>query len=108
MELARRREHFRRAIDLNPSYAIAHHWFGEFLILMTRFDEGMAELKEAERLDPLSLSIEAELARALYRARRYDESIAQPSELSNSTRTSATPTPLSPMTTSKRKCTPKP
>jgi DNA-binding winged helix-turn-helix (wHTH) protein/TolB-like protein/tetratricopeptide (TPR) repeat protein len=69
--------HFRRAIQLNPSYAIAHHWFGEFLVLMGRFDEGMAELKEAERLDPLSLSIEADFARGLYRARRYDEAIAQ-------------------------------
>lgn len=69
--------HFRRAIQLNPSYAIAHHWFGEFLVLMGRFDEGMAELKEAERLDPLSLSIEADFARGLYRARRYDESITQ-------------------------------
>lgn len=69
--------HFRRAIQLNPSYAIAHHWFGEFLVLMGRFDEGIAELKEAARLDPLSLSIEADFARGLYCARRYDESITQ-------------------------------
>ena len=62
--------HFRRAIQLNPSYAIAHHWFGEFLVLMGRFDEGIAELKAAQRLDPLSLSIEADLARGFYRARR--------------------------------------
>lgn len=69
--------HFRRAIQLSPSYAIAHHWFGEFLVLVGRFDEGIAELREAERLDPLSLSIQADLARGLYRARRYDDSIAQ-------------------------------
>lgn len=46
-------------------------------MLLGRFDEGIAELKEAERLDPLSLSIEADFARGLYRARRYDESITR-------------------------------
>jgi DNA-binding winged helix-turn-helix (wHTH) protein/TolB-like protein/Tfp pilus assembly protein PilF len=69
--------HFRRAIQLNPSYALAHHWFGEFLVLSGRFEEGLKELGEAARLDPLSLAIQSDLARSFYRARRYDESITQ-------------------------------
>jgi TolB-like protein/Flp pilus assembly protein TadD len=69
--------HFRRALELNPNYSIGQHWFGECLALMGRFDEGLARLHEAERLDPLSLSIKNDLGRALYRARRYDEAIAQ-------------------------------
>lgn len=69
--------HFRRAIEINPNYALAHHWFGEFLGLTARFDEGLAELKEAERLDPLSLAVKDDIARTLYRARRYDEAIEQ-------------------------------
>lgn len=69
--------HFRRAIEVNPSYALAHHWYGEFLGLMGRFDEGLAELKEAERLDPLSLALKDDVGRLLYRARRYDEAIEQ-------------------------------
>jgi hypothetical protein len=40
---------------------------------MGRVDEGLAELKEAERLDPLSLAIKDDLGRVFYRARRYDE-----------------------------------
>jgi tetratricopeptide (TPR) repeat protein len=68
--------HFRRALQLNPNYALAHHWFGEFLVLRGRSDEGLAELRRAESLDPLSLPIKNDLARALYRARRYDEAIA--------------------------------
>jgi tetratricopeptide (TPR) repeat protein len=67
--------HFRRAVQLNPSYALAHHWFGEFLVLRGRPDEGLAELRQAESLEPLSLPIKNDLARALYRTRHYDEAI---------------------------------
>ena len=70
-------QHFRRALQLNPSYALAHHWFGEFLVLRGRADEGLAELRQAESLDPLSLPIKNDLARALYRTRHYDEAIAK-------------------------------
>jgi DNA-binding winged helix-turn-helix (wHTH) protein/TolB-like protein/Tfp pilus assembly protein PilF len=68
-------KHFRRAIELNPNYALAHHWFGEFLGLRGRFDEGIAELNKASALDPLSLSIKSDLGRIYYRARNYDEAI---------------------------------
>ena len=65
--------HFRRAIQINPNYASGHHWFGEFLGLMGKFDEGLDELRAAERLDPLSQPIKSDIARILYRARRFDE-----------------------------------
>ncbi|MEP7338424.1 MAG: winged helix-turn-helix domain-containing protein [Acidobacteriota bacterium] len=73
--------HFRRALQLNPTYSIAQHWFGESLVLMGRYDEGLARLREAERLDPLSMPIKADIGRALYRARRYDEAIARSRQL---------------------------
>jgi len=73
--------HFRRALQLNPTYSIAHHWFGESLALMGRYEEGLARLREAERLDPLSMPIKADIGRALYRARRYDEALAQSRQL---------------------------
>lgn len=69
--------HFRRALQLNPAYALAHHWFGEFLVLRGRPDEGLAQLKQAESLEPLSLPIKNDLARGLYRTRHYDEAIAK-------------------------------
>ena len=48
---------FKRAIELNPNYATAHHWYGEFLLDMGRIDEGTAEIRRAQELDPLSLII---------------------------------------------------
>ncbi len=69
--------HFRRALQLDPNYALAHHWFGEFLVLRGRPDEGLAQLRQAESLDPLSMPIKNDLARALYRTRHYDEAIAE-------------------------------
>ncbi len=45
---------FRRAIELNPSYATTHQWFGETLYFRSRFDESIKELKRAAELDPLS------------------------------------------------------
>lgn len=70
-------KHFRRAIELNDSYPTAHHWFGEFLALLGRFDEGLNELRRAEQIDPFSLAIKIDIGEALYRTRRYDEAEAQ-------------------------------
>lgn len=68
---------YRRAIQLNPNYATAHHWYGEFLGLQGRFDESFHEFEQARRLDPLSLIIAADHGAVLYFARQYDGSIAQ-------------------------------
>ena len=68
---------YKRALALNPGYATAHHWYAWHLIVMGRNDEGIAELKKAESLDPLSLIISADLADALSIAHRYDESVQQ-------------------------------
>src|ERR1700691_5717513 len=68
---------FRRAIELNPGYATAHHWYAWHLSLLGRFDEAIAEMKRAQNLDPLSLIINADLAELLGLAHSYDESIRQ-------------------------------
>jgi TolB-like protein/DNA-binding winged helix-turn-helix (wHTH) protein/Tfp pilus assembly protein PilF len=68
---------FRRAIELDPGYANAHHWYAWHLSLLGRFDEAIAEMRKAENLDPLSLIINADVAELLVIAHRYDESIAQ-------------------------------
>jgi TolB-like protein/DNA-binding winged helix-turn-helix (wHTH) protein/Flp pilus assembly protein TadD len=68
---------FRRAIELNPGYATAHHWYAWHLALVNRFDEAIAEMRKAENLDPLSLIINADLAELLALAHSYDESIQQ-------------------------------
>jgi TolB-like protein/DNA-binding winged helix-turn-helix (wHTH) protein/Flp pilus assembly protein TadD len=68
---------FRRAIELNPGYATAHHWYAWHLSLLGRYDEAIAEMRKAENLDPLSLIINADLAEILLLAHSYDESIRQ-------------------------------
>jgi len=66
---------FQRAIDLNPGYATAHHWYAWHLALLRRYDEAIAEMRKAAALDPLSLVITADLAELLALAHSYDESI---------------------------------
>jgi TolB-like protein/DNA-binding winged helix-turn-helix (wHTH) protein/Flp pilus assembly protein TadD len=68
---------FRRAIELAPDYATAHHWYAWHLSLLGRNDEAIAEMRKAESLDPLSLIINSNLAELLLLARSYDESIQQ-------------------------------
>ena len=68
---------FQRAIELNPGYATAHHWYAWHLSLLGRYDEAIAEMKKAENLDPLSLIINADLAELLMLAHAYDQSIQQ-------------------------------
>ena len=45
---------YRRAIDLNPNYATAHHWYSLMLTAVGRGDEAMAEIERAQQADPLS------------------------------------------------------
>ena len=48
---------FKRAIELNPNYPTAHHWYSRFLWGLGRMDEAWAEINRASVLDPLSLVI---------------------------------------------------
>ncbi len=68
---------YRRAIELNPGYATAHHWYALLLARLGRHDEALREIEEAQKLDPLSLTINASVGLVLYFARRYDAGIAQ-------------------------------
>ena len=68
---------YKRALALNPGYATAHHWYAWHLIVTGRNSDGIAELKRAESLDPLSLIISADLADALCIAHMYEESVRQ-------------------------------
>jgi tetratricopeptide (TPR) repeat protein len=69
---------FRRAIELNPNYATAHHWYGEEVLPATgRFAEALAELKRAEELDPLSRAIGTTHGYVLYLLRENDAAIVQ-------------------------------
>jgi TolB-like protein/DNA-binding winged helix-turn-helix (wHTH) protein/Flp pilus assembly protein TadD len=68
---------FRRAIELNPGYATAHHWYAWHLSEIGRNTEAIAEMRKAEHLDPLSLIISADMAEILLVAHLNDEAIEQ-------------------------------
>jgi tetratricopeptide (TPR) repeat protein len=66
---------YRRALALNPSYAVAHSGYADYLSKMGRREESIAEARRARELDPISPSSNTGLGRILYRARRYDDSV---------------------------------
>jgi serine/threonine-protein kinase len=67
---------YRRAIALNPAYAVAHHWYGGFLSGMGRHDEALREAEVARSLDPLSRIVQTWVGLRYYFARQHDSAIA--------------------------------
>ncbi|MCI0391746.1 MAG: tetratricopeptide repeat protein [Acidobacteria bacterium] len=70
-------EGFKRALKLNPNYATAHQWYGEFLGNMGRSDESLLERKKAKALDPLSPIITSELGLSYFETRQYDQAVEE-------------------------------
>ncbi|HKB67507.1 MAG TPA: protein kinase [Pyrinomonadaceae bacterium] len=68
---------YRRAIELNPKYATAHHWYATQLLLQGRLDQALQEIKIAQQLDPLSLGINKDFSVILLYAGDYDKALEQ-------------------------------
>ncbi len=68
---------YKLAIQLNPNYATAHHWYAELLSLQGRHDDAIREIDRAIDLDPVSVAIVKDKGVILYYARRYQEVIAE-------------------------------
>ena len=68
---------FKRAIQLDPRNAEAHHMYSHYLTPMGRFEESVAEARRALELDPLDVLLNVHLSWAYLHARRYDEAITQ-------------------------------
>jgi DNA-binding winged helix-turn-helix (wHTH) protein/TolB-like protein/Flp pilus assembly protein TadD len=66
---------FQRAIELNPNLVLAHHWYGEMLGLIGRYDDAAAQFKRARELDPLSVAVRVDYARMLTRQGAIAESL---------------------------------
>lgn len=69
---------WRRALEIDPNYALAWHaraLFGHLLGNLGKVDDALADLRQAERIEPLSPSICGDLAFVYYIGRRYDEAI---------------------------------
>jgi len=66
---------FKRALELNPSYATGHHWYALLLEHAGRFGEATVEIKRALDLDPLSLITGAAVARIHLHAGDLNEAL---------------------------------
>ncbi len=66
---------FKRAIQLKPSYATAHQWYGVFLVFMRRFDEALERIKHASELDPFSKIISVNLGNMMFSLGHIEEAI---------------------------------
>ncbi len=66
---------YRRAIELNPNYSVAHHWYGSGYLaaIPSKTEEMLSELRKAHELDPLSPMITTDLAGYLCFTRHFDE-----------------------------------
>jgi len=66
---------FRRAVELDPNNAKAHHWYATFLQTIGRHEESLIEIERARQLDPNSSSVVADKGRLLWAAGRHDEAL---------------------------------
>jgi TolB-like protein/Flp pilus assembly protein TadD len=67
----------RRAVELSPGVSVTHAHLADYMSIRGRHDEAISEIRQALSFDPVSVEYNRWFALMLYRARRYDESLAQ-------------------------------
>jgi len=67
---------FRRAIELNPGYALARIWYAQYLYATQRFEEAVTQAQVAQQMDPASLFVITRAGAAYFFAGRVDEAMA--------------------------------
>jgi tetratricopeptide (TPR) repeat protein len=76
-DFAASEKEFRRAIELDPNYTTAHHWYSHCLLPLGRTEKSLAESKRALELEPLQLVVGIHLGWHYLYARQYDQAIEQ-------------------------------
>jgi TolB-like protein/Tfp pilus assembly protein PilF len=66
-----------KAIELNPNYALAHQWHSGLLYGKGRYEEALAQIRVAAGLDPMSPTIQTEIAEDTWAAGRAEEALTQ-------------------------------
>ncbi len=66
---------YQRAVELNPGYPTAHHWYSLLLSRLGQYKEAKAEIQRALELDPLSLIINTDAGEVFYCAREPDQAM---------------------------------
>jgi TolB-like protein/DNA-binding winged helix-turn-helix (wHTH) protein len=68
---------YRRAIELNPNHALAHHWYSGLLAMLGRPVEGLHHAQQAALLDPLGIAVNVNLGGAYARLGRFADADGQ-------------------------------
>jgi len=68
---------FKRALELDPDYSVAHYWYGRLMNMRGRFDEAIIHLKRSLELDPAAPMTYENLAASYYFSGRYDEAVVE-------------------------------
>ena len=68
---------YERAIELNPSYATAHHWYAMFLSSQNRHREAIGEIERAQELNPFSININTNVCWVYLVARQLDRAMEE-------------------------------
>jgi tetratricopeptide (TPR) repeat protein len=68
---------YKEALALNPNNAVAHDSYAMLLLDVGRFDEALAQIKQAQELDPLSIYISKHLGTYYLFTHQYDRALAQ-------------------------------
>ncbi len=68
---------YRRALQLNPNYVHAYRGYAALLAAIGRFAESMAQIRQAQDVDPLSVVVSMEIAWNFFIARQYDHAVEQ-------------------------------
>lgn len=72
---------FNLAVGLNPYYTYARQYYANFLAKVGRLDDALAEISEAQEIDPLSLSVKLTMGKIYHFARRHDEAVSMAREI---------------------------
>lgn len=73
LDAAAAEREFKRALELDPNFTRAHHWYATFLAEIGRTQEALAEIERARQLDPSSKAILADKGFILAGAGRTEE-----------------------------------
>ena len=77
LDFAQAEDGYQRALTINPDYAVAHQWYANLLSITGRHEDALREAHEARRCDPLSVGTTGFVGYTLYRARRFEEALAE-------------------------------
>jgi TolB-like protein/DNA-binding winged helix-turn-helix (wHTH) protein/Flp pilus assembly protein TadD len=70
-------QEYLRGLELNPSSAVGHKLYAEFLTHSARFGEALSEIRKAQQLDPASLITNSFVCFVYMHAREFEKAITE-------------------------------